>query len=351
MSGAIAQVSAVRPIRIDFGAESLLASEPRFRLLGEADVLALPDLQWLVDGVLPMHGNGLLYGPAGIGKSFLALDLALTIASGRETWHGRAIRPGAKTGGTALYVAAEGAHGLKRRIAAWREAQPYTGSLTIRFLDQAVHLGTLDDPRELVVAVEAGIAGPDDQPDLIVCDTLSRCMPGADENSQQDASAVIASLDYLRAEMGCATLMIHHTGINESRERGSTVFRGAVDSLLSLSAADGVLSLKSDKMRDGAPMDPMYFRLEPIAESMAVVAVNPGTEASRPLSPSALAILHSLRRIARGDGCTCREWQVGSPGSRRAFYLARKVLLERGLVEQKRDRYRLTAAGEVQGAK
>ena len=240
------------------GAESLdLSVTPRFRLLSEEEILALPDLAWLVDGVLPAHGSALLYGPAGIGKSLLALDLALHLASSAEEWHGRALRPGAEEAGWLLYVAAEGAHGLKRRIRAWREGTHYREPLAIRYLDRAVSLRTLDDPRELVEAVDALTWCPHHAPDLVVLDTLSRCMAGADENSARDASAVIASLDFLRQEMGSATLAIHHTGVAETRERGSTVFRGAVDVLLSLKESDGVLTLESDKVRDGPLRTPL----------------------------------------------------------------------------------------------
>lgn len=325
--------------------------EPRFHLLSERDVLALPDLKWLVDGVLPRGGSGLLYGPAGIGKSFLALDLALHIASNAGDWHGRAIRAGAHTSGTVVYIAAEGALGLKRRISAWRTATAYTGPLSIRFLDEAVQLRTLDDPRELLAAVEAATATPDDSPDLLVFDTLSRCMAGLDENSAKDASTVIASLDYLRTEMGCATLALHHTGVAETRERGSTVFRGAVDALLSLKDSDGMLTLASDKLRDGPPLDPLNFRLARVAESLVLVEADSTADPDRPLGRVPTAVWHSLQAIATADGATCTAWMDSSGVPRTSFYRARKVLLDRGLVVQMRSKYRPAATGEVPSAR
>jgi len=332
------------------GADGLAADAARFRLLAETDVLQLPEMEWLVDGLLPMGGSGLLYGPAGIGKSFLVQDLALTVASTATHWHGRAIRPGYfELTGSVIYIAAEGAHGLKRRLRAWREATSYTGPLAIRFLDRAVQLRTLDDPRALVAAVEA-VADPDDFPDLVVLDTLSRCMAGADENSAKDASTVVASLDYLRAELGCCTLALHHTGVAESRERGSTAFRGAVDALLSLKETDGLLVLESDKVRDGPPLDPLRFRLMPEAGSMVLAAADPSANETRPLSRSAMALLHSLRDISTAEGCTCTEWQEASGTARRIFFVARKALLDRKLVEQRGTKYRLTPKGEMQGA-
>jgi hypothetical protein len=336
-----------------FGADSLGVLEaPRFRLLSEADVLALPDLDWLVESVLPAHGSALLYGPAGIGKSFLALDLALHLASTAETWHGRTLRPGAELAGWVLYLAAEGARGLKRRIRAWRTATQYTGLLGIRFLDVAVSLRTLDDPRELVEAIGASVPFlPDDAPDLIVLDTLSRCMAGADENSARDASAVIAGLDYLRATMGSATLAIHHTGIAETRERGSTVFRGAVDALLSLKEADGLLTLESDKVRDGPPLAPLHFRLMPVAESMVLAEADQSADSTRPLGKVSTRVWHSLRAIATAEGGTLTAWKESSGVPGTSFYRARKLLMERGLVVRKGRNYKPVEGAEVPGAK
>jgi len=334
-----------------FGAESLngASSAPRFRLLSERDVLALPDRPELVDGLLPARGSSILYGPAGIGKSFLALDLALTIASNADDWHVHTIRRRPGTGGTVLYVAAEGAHGLKRRLLAWRAATQYRGELAIRFLDVAVQLRTLEDPAALLKAVDStGLT--DGPPELVIFDTLSRCMAGAKENAQEDASAVIASLDYLRAALGCTTLAVHHTGVIETRERGSTVFRGAVDVLLSLKEADGVLTLESDKVRDGPALAPLYFRLEPYAESMVLMAANPTPDPGRPLSKLPTAIWQSLRAIETTEGVSSTEWKDSSGVPARSFYRARKTLVERGLVVHDRGKYRTARGKEVPSA-
>jgi hypothetical protein len=294
----------------DFGAESLNGGgEPRFRLLTERDILALLDRRELVDGVLPSNGSAILYGPAGIGKTFMGLDLGLAIASKADDWHGHAIRRDADRRDTVIHVLAEGAQGLKRRLVAWRAATEYRGDLAIRFLDSAVQLRTLEDPRALLDTVNDTLDLTIERPVLVVFDTLSRCMAGGRENAQEDASAVIASLDYLRAKLGCTTLAVHHTGVVETRERGSTVFRGAVDVLLSLKEADGVLTLESDKVRDGPPLAPMHFRLAPVGESMVLAAADPAPDPGRPLGKVPSAVWHQLRAIATVEGATCSEWK------------------------------------------
>jgi hypothetical protein len=53
------------------------------RLLTADELDGLPDPRWLVDGILPERAIAVLYGQPGIGKSFLALDWAFSIAAGR----------------------------------------------------------------------------------------------------------------------------------------------------------------------------------------------------------------------------------------------------------------------------
>ena len=77
---------------------------PKFELLTPEDIAALPDLEWLIEGVLPMPGLVVLYGEPGSGKTFVALSMALTTASG-QTWLGRATRQT-----KALYIACRVGH-------------------------------------------------------------------------------------------------------------------------------------------------------------------------------------------------------------------------------------------------
>jgi RecA-family ATPase len=89
------------------------AKEPRFKLLSLDEIERLPPLEWLIEGLMPAGGLAVLYGAPKLGKSFLALDWALSVAAGRR-WLGRNVRQG-----DVVYVYAEGVSGLKARVAAW----------------------------------------------------------------------------------------------------------------------------------------------------------------------------------------------------------------------------------------
>jgi len=71
---------------------------------------------------------------------------------------------------------------------------------------------------------------------LIVIDTLSRCMPGGDENSPKDMGAAVAAIDRLRVTFGSHALVLHHTARDTDRERGHTSLRGAADTMIALRA-------------------------------------------------------------------------------------------------------------------
>ena len=94
------------------------------------------------------------------------------------------------------------------------------------------------------------------KPALIVFDTLSRCLAGADENNQKDMSAAVGVCDRLRQQLGCTVLLLHHTTKEGQTERGSSVLKGAVDTLLRIpDTSDRRSMLTCDKQKDAEPFD------------------------------------------------------------------------------------------------
>jgi hypothetical protein len=88
-------------------AESLTRAD-HCQLLTDDDLADLPPLEWDIDGVLPTGGLNYLIGPAGVGKSLLALWWACCIGLGRN-WYGRSVKRG-----RVIYVAAEGSRSLRK---------------------------------------------------------------------------------------------------------------------------------------------------------------------------------------------------------------------------------------------
>src|SRR4051794_34088369 len=56
----------------------------RWQLLDDVEVMALPDPEYLVEGMLPRRSCGVLYGPPGGAKTTLIAKLATAIAARPE---------------------------------------------------------------------------------------------------------------------------------------------------------------------------------------------------------------------------------------------------------------------------
>ena len=202
----------------------------------------------------------MIFAPSGMGKTFIVIDLFLTLAYGLLSWHGIECRKA-----RCLYMCAEGYSAVLPRIQCWMEQHNLTASYTDDFFIENGTI-TLDDPASVdklqkVLDHRFGTR----KPDIIAVDTMNLFMKG-DENATQSATAFVQALKSISAENNCTILLVHHTGISdEKRGRGSSVFKGSLDTELRLSRAEDpeILLLDQTKNRLGRLMDaPIAFKLE-----------------------------------------------------------------------------------------
>lgn len=297
-------------------------------------------VEYLVAELLPSRSLATLWAPSGVGKSFLALDLALHVAVGR-TWHGRQV-----SAGQVLYVVGEGFAGMSSRIAAWRAEHSYCetdldrkiGFCTVPFdvSDGALRRAVRDTCCEMALA-----------PKLVVFDTLSVNAPvGFDESKTAHMKLLLDGARALRDEMMCAVLFIHHTGWDESRERGSSDLRAAMDVSLSLATKRGdERELQVVKARDFTPPDPIRFALPARHGARVVESL---TTSIGSLSFSEQALIEQL--VARqGIPISVGDWKAACTYSLAHFHRLKKQLVERGFVQpasQSRG-YVLSDAGQA----
>lgn len=289
----------------------------------------------LVGDILMQESLAVLYGAAGGGKTFLALDLALSIAAGCA-WHGRDV-----LAGPVGYILGEGRGGILRRINAWLRAHGVSEDLPFRLLPEPVDFLRRPDVTELLASLEEW----DLAPRLVVVDTLSQCMPGAVENAQEDMSIFVNAAGQLRRTTGATVLLNHHSGWEGKHERGSTVLRGAVDTVMKVVEQDGVITLTCEKQRDAVPFASIRFRLSPRGESCTVELA--GSEILGELTPSALEALRALEIVAAADGVTGPTWLEQCEQSERTFYRSIRQLQDDGCVEKCGSRYGVTAHGDA----
>lgn len=207
--------------------------------------------RWLGDGQLSC-----VYGQSNVGKSFLTLDLAYHVAAGKP-WHGAKV-----VGGAVLYMATEGGNAFRNRVYALQKKYGYDSpALAVRpapvdLFNQSVDLPTVEKLCREIEAERGKLK-------LIVVDTLSRAMAGANENTAEDMSKFIANLDMLRVATNAHILIVHHSGKDASKgARGSSALRAALDTEIELELGEeGVRLAKATKQRDMEGNAMLGFRL------------------------------------------------------------------------------------------
>jgi hypothetical protein len=225
-------------------------------LLTRSALHELPDPEPLIDNVLDQGTLALLYGRWGSCKSFIALDWACSIATKRP-WQGRHTEQR-----RVLYVAAEGAYGLKGRLHAWETGwHTSINDDDLAILPRPVNLTNTAQVRGLAALIDWGGYG------FVVVDTLARCMVGADENSAKDCGEVVDALHGLRERTPNSrgvVLGVHHTGKDGKTFRGSSVFEAGADTVYSTTLDGPVITLEREKRKDGPRSDIHRLKLEPI---------------------------------------------------------------------------------------
>lgn len=287
------------------------------RLLNRASLATLPEPQPLIDRTLDRRTVALLAGYWGTGKSFLALDWAACVATGRP-WQGRTTEQG-----RVLYVAAEGAYGLHQRLSAWEYAWGIPiPSDSLMVLPTPVNLGNRASVHELRSMVV------DLAPDLVVLDTLARCAVGLDENSAKDMGMVIDSLYRLRDDAdGGTVLAVHHTGKDRSTVRGSSAVEAGVDTVYQIEGDAGLLKLSRTKRKDGPTPDVHQFRLEPVTGMESVVIVSTRGVDMRPTAHELLSTFMSTFSVTGASKAELRIVAAMPPAS---FSRAINSLIDEG---------------------
>jgi hypothetical protein len=225
-------------------------------ILGLNELRNMPPVKWLVDGVITKHGFSALYGAPGVGKSFIALDIALSVAYGRA-WHDRPV-----DGGKVLYIAGEGVGGLGKRVKAWETHYGLNEDVPLQVVPKAVQFRDEADIQELIDTIDHFGGGYR----LIVIDTVARSMVGMEENSSSEIGIFVEACDRVRTHAGCALLAIHHSGKDASRGmRGSNALLGAVDTSLQVKAAGEDVLMHVEKQKDAEPVPDMQFAFEKVA--------------------------------------------------------------------------------------
>lgn len=201
---------------------------------------------WLIDKWIREDGTMMLYGASGVGKSFLALDWALSIATPKiRDWCGMPIKHG-----KVVYFVGEGFGGIYARVLGWR----------------CVHNISEDDVSDITfypspLDLDKETFQLKDKPDLVIIDTLNRYNSG-DENSSQDTRNMMNNC----SQLGKSVLFVHHEGKDKGKGgRGSSAWRAGMDMEFACEKKDtGKLIVTQSKSKDDEPQEPIVLDMKKV---------------------------------------------------------------------------------------
>ena len=214
---------------------------------------------WLIESFLEANTMALMFAPPASFKSFVAVDIAACIATGKQ-WHGHDVKQGA-----VFYIAGEGKEGLKRRFRAWEIANKVdTLPFPLFQSSEAADILNINRVTKLTRLIAEISKDTGTKPKLIIIDTLARNFGGGNENDTRDMNMFIRHVDAIRAAWECTVLVVHHTGhASSDRGRGSSALKAALDAEYQIkrNGDSNLVTVHCTKMKDAEPPEPLNLEL------------------------------------------------------------------------------------------
>jgi hypothetical protein len=217
------------------------------RLYAHGDPDPRPIKAWLIKGLIPQVGQGLMSGQWGAGKTFTFFDLAGSLSTG-QPWLGHVVKRQCGV----LLIAAEGADEVRLRLdAIVREKCGNVARVPFRWYETTPLLLQKGAVKTLIAMARQAEASLQDEfglpLGLIGIDTIAACAGYRGAGEEHDNAVGQSIMNVLRAvakEMQCFVLGVDHFGKNlEAGTRGASSKE---------SSADVVLAVLGDKQLSGS---------------------------------------------------------------------------------------------------
>lgn len=174
---------------------------------------------WLIEALWSEQAVGIIGGEPKCCKSFLALDMAVSVASGTPCL--RRYPPG-RTGRVLLFAAEDALHVVRKRLEGiCLAAQVRLEKLDIQVITAPVlRIDTLTDQQRLAETVAKL------QPILLLLDPFVR-LHRIDENASQEVAPLLGYLRELQRQHHLAVVLVHHARKGAQRLRPGQALRGS----------------------------------------------------------------------------------------------------------------------------
>src|SRR6516225_9616703 len=251
----------------------------------ELSIDSAPLTHWLVQGLWSDQAVGILGGEPKCCKSFLALDLAVSVASGAPCLRQFPVR---HSGPVLLFPAEDSLAVVRRRLEGICSAAGVGfQSLPVEVITApTLRLDTPKDRERLSNTVQAH------QPRLLILDPLIR-LHRLDENDATQIAALLSYLRQLQRAFHLAVLLVHHArkDANATRPgqalRGSSELHGWADSNLYMRRRGAQLTLSTEH-RAAASENHIPLQLTQTGSALALSVASDSSIAEADSEPSAL---------------------------------------------------------------
>lgn len=264
-------------------------AKERFRFLDIDQIEAQEPPDWLIEKLITDQGFSCITGAPKNGKSFVAIDMALSIAYG-VPWQGKRTKQAG-----VIYIAQEGVRGFGKRVRAWRQQHGLLGK-DATFLLMPSPVNMLDATADVAVLIDEikkrGSYG------LIIIDTLARTFITGDENATKDMNIFVANAAKVWSAIDGQLVAVHHSGKDKTNNpfRGAGSLIGAIDTGLVVEKVEGtsrltVTTLYQKDDEDGEVIDLELSSIE--VTSPATGEVQKSCVVTAPLPPARLGPVQS----------------------------------------------------------
>jgi RecA-family ATPase len=251
-----------------------------------------PEKRWLVEGLWADQAVGIVGGEPKCCKSFLALDVAVAVASGTPCLRRF---PVAQTGRVLLFAAEDALHVVRTRLAGIAAAAGVDfAALDVHVITvPLLRLDVADHQRKLRETVEQL------RPRLLVLDPFVR-LHRIDENAAAEVAPLLAYLRELQRRFETAVLLVHHARKGAAHARAGQALRGSSelhawgDSNLYLRRRKDALVLTVEH-RAAASVPDLRLGLNENGDALALHVL----EAATVVEPEAVAAVPATERIVQ----------------------------------------------------
>jgi hypothetical protein len=257
---------------------------------------------WLIEGLWTAEAVGVIGGQPKSGKTTLALDMAVSVASASACL---GTFPVHTSGPVLLYAAEESAATLRCRLQTITSLRGLDfGQLDVRVIvTNSLRLDRSDDQVRLEATVTLH------RPALLILDPLIR-IHMADENASGDIAALLGYLRALQRKCGTAIALVHHvrkqvsssTGAGYSL-RGSSDLYAWLDSFLYLRKNRDQLTLSAEH-RSAPPLGPLQLELSSDLEAGVQLKMAPPVDPEAPAAADPLLSRIMLLLTNAREPCT-----------------------------------------------